>query len=224
MRSFWKRELLIFQVVLDKKNVFIFGYSGHSYVIIESLMEMGYFVKGYFDLLEASNNPYSLNYLGSENDVDVKSLIKNDLVFPTVGENKLRNNLIQFFYKMNLNQFVAIDKSANISNSASFGYSTYVGKNSVINAQAKIGNGVIINTNSIVEHECEIADFVHIAPSAVLAGNVKVGKGSFIGANSVCKQNLQLGINSILGAGSVLLKNLPDNEIWAGNPAKKLCR
>ncbi len=222
MLSFWKKELLIFQVVLDNKNVFIFGYSGHSYVIIETLLEQEYLIKGYFDFKQAENNPYNLPYLGFEKEVDLIPLVKNDLVFPTVGDNKLRIKLVQYFEILKLKQFVAIDKSAKISDSASLGYSTYIGKNAVINAQAKIGIGVIINTNAIIEHECEVSDYAHIAPAAVLAGNVKVGSGSFLGANSVCKQNLKIGTNSVLGAGSVLLKNLPDSEIWAGNPAKKI--
>jgi acetyltransferase-like isoleucine patch superfamily enzyme len=65
---------------------------------------------------------------------------------------------------------------------------------------------------------------VHIAPGAVLAGNISVGENSFIGANSVVRQGVKIGSGVILGAGSVVIKNIPDNEIWAGNPAKKLNR
>jgi serine acetyltransferase len=30
-----------------------------------------------------------------------------------------------------------------------------------------------------------------------------------------------VGRNSVLGFGSVLTKDIPDNEVWLGNPAKK---
>lgn len=63
---------------------------------------------------------------------------------------------------------------------------------------------------------------MHIAPGVVLAGNVTVGENSFIGANSVLKQDVKIGSGVTVGAGSVVIKDIPDNEIWVGNPAKKL--
>lgn len=208
----------------DSKNVFIFGYSGHAYVLIESMLDLGYTILGYFDKQEAESNPYNLEYRGFELNVNVKSIIQNNYVFPTVGENFIREKLLKMFTEQGLNQFVLIDKTANVSKTAQIGRSTYIGKNTCVNALAKIGNGVVLNTNSIVEHECQIDDLVHIAPAAILAGSVKVGENSFIGANSVCKQNIKIGSNCILGAGSVLINNLPNDEIWIGNPAKRLSK
>ena len=141
--------------MLENKKVFIFGYSGHAYVIIESLIEMGYFIEGYFDFEEATVNPYGLTYYGFEKKVAVQEIVKNSLVFPTVGDNVIRKKLVHFFEELRLNQFTVIDKSANVSKTAQIGYSTYIGKNTAINAQAKIGNGVIVNTGAIIEHECQ---------------------------------------------------------------------
>ena len=208
----------------DSKNVYIFGYSGHAYVLIESMLDLGYTIVGYFDKQEAISNPYDLKYLGFELNVDLKSIIKKDFVFPTIGEGDIRKKLVSLFIKENLNQFTLIEKTAKVSKTAIIGLSSYVGKNSVVNALAIIGQGVILNTSSVIEHECEIGDFAHIAPSATLAGNVKVGNSTFIGANSVCKQNISIGSDCILGAGSVLINNLPNDEIWIGNPAKRLSK
>lgn len=208
----------------DSKNVFIFGYSGHAYVVIESMLELGYTISGYFDKKAALINPYNLEYLGFELDVDLKSIVNQDYVFPTVGENFIREKLLKIFDEQGLNQFVLIDKTANISKTAQIGLSTYIGKRVCVNAFSKIGKGVILNTSAVIEHECVIDDLVHIAPSATLAGNVKVGRGSFVGANSVCKQNITIGRNCTLGAGSALVKNMADNEIWMGNPAKKFTK
>jgi UDP-N-acetylbacillosamine N-acetyltransferase len=208
--------------VQDSKNVYIFGYSGHAYVLIESMLDLGYTIAGYFDIHEAIENPYNLQYLGFELNVDLKSIVNNDYVFPTVGEAHIRQKLVAIFNKEDLQQFTLVDKTANVSKTATVGLSTYIGKNAVVNALAIIGQGVILNTNSVTEHECEIGDFSHIAPSATLAGNVKVGSNSFVGANSVCKQSIIIGSACILGAGSVLVKDLPNNETWIGNPAKKI--
>lgn len=209
-------------MVSESKSVFLFGYSGHAYVIIESLLDAGYKICGYFDLKEAESNPYSLEYLGYEREVDVNSIVGKDLVFPSVGENSIRKKLIAFFEKHQLNQFVAIDSSASISKTAFINTSTYIGKNVVVNAQSNVGKGVILNTGCIIEHECQISDFVHIAPSAVLCGNVSVGEDSFVGANSVVRQNLSIKEGNVIGAGSVVICNVMEKGIWVGNKLRKL--
>jgi len=42
----------------------------------------------------------------------------------------------------------------------------------------------------------------------------------FIGACSIVLKGVTIGNNAIIGAASVVTKNIPDNEIWAGNPAR----
>jgi sugar O-acyltransferase (sialic acid O-acetyltransferase NeuD family) len=207
--------------VLDSKKVFIFGYSGHAYVIIESFLAAGYTIAGYFDFQEADANPYQIPYFGFEGQVDVKSIVKNNIVFPSVGDNYIRAQLVSFFEKHHLNQCVLIDSNARVSNSSSIGLSTYVGVNAIINAQSHIGKGVIINTSAVVEHECDVKDFCHVAPAAVLCGNVSVGDSTFIGANTVVRNNTTICANVILGAGSVVVKSIDEKGIWVGNPIKK---
>ncbi|SHN01816.1 sugar O-acyltransferase, sialic acid O-acetyltransferase NeuD family [Cyclobacterium lianum] len=205
----------------EAKKVFLFGYSGHAYVIIESLLDAGYKVAGYFDKKEAASNPYQLPYFGFEKEVNVRNIVGDQLVFPAVGDNSIRKVLVYFFNSLNLKQFVLKDPSANISKTASIGVSTYVGKAVLINAQSKIGEGVILNTGSIVEHECELANFVHIAPGAVLCGNVKIGNESLIGSNSVITENKSVVGGALIGAGTVVTKNVMENGIWFGNPVRK---
>ena len=182
---------------------------------------MGYSIEGYFDFEEATINPYELTYYGFEKKVAVKEIVKNNLVFPTVGDNAIRKKLVHFFEELRLNQFTVIDKSANVSKTAQIGYSTYIGKNTAINAQAKIGNGVIVNTGAIIEHECHVNDFVHVAPASVLCGNVTVNKNVFIGANTVVKNNISIHEEVTIGAGAVVVKSIVEKGIWVGNPTRK---
>ncbi|MBD3627922.1 acetyltransferase [Cyclobacterium sp.] len=206
----------------EAKKVFLFGYSGHAYVIIESLLDAGYAIAGYFDKAEAEFNPYNLPYFGFEKEVDVRCIVGDRLVFPSIGDNSIRENLIDFFNSFALKQFVLKDPSAVVSSTATLGVSTYVGKGVLVNAQSIIGGGVILNSGSIVEHECKLGDFVHIAPGAVLCGNVKIGNGSFIGANSVVRENNSVVGGALIGAGSVVTKNITKNGIWFGNPVRKI--
>lgn len=49
---------------------------------------------------------------------------------------------------------------------------------------------------------------------------VRIKKGAFIGAGSIILKGVTIGEYSVIGAGSVVTKSIPDNELWAGNPAK----
>ncbi|OOG68943.1 acetyltransferase [Algoriphagus sp. A40] len=204
------------------KSVFLFGYSGHAYVIIESLLDAGFHVRGYFDFQEAERNPYNLEYFGFESEVDLKRIVGNGLVFPSIGENLVRKKLIKLFENLGLTQFVVYDPSANVSRTAKVNSSTYIGKNVTVNAQCEIGKGVILNTSCIIEHDCKVSNCVHIAPGAVLCGNVSVGEDSFIGANSVVRQNVKIYETNVIGAGSVVTSDVNESGVWIGNKLRKL--
>jgi len=47
-----------------------------------------------------------------------------------------------------------------------------------------------------------------------------IKENAFIGAYVFIMKGVTIGSNSIIGACSVVTKNVPDNQIWAGNPAK----
>lgn len=49
---------------------------------------------------------------------------------------------------------------------------------------------------------------------------VRIKENSFIGAHSTILKGVTVGRNAIVGAGSVVTHDIPDNEIWAGNPAR----
>ena len=113
----------------EPKSVYIFGYSVHSYVVIETLFNAGYKVVGYFDKKRNSDNPFDLKYKGEEDPETINKIIKNDLVFPAVGNNDIRQKLIRFFRNNQLNEMIAIDPTANVSKSANIGLSTFISKN-----------------------------------------------------------------------------------------------
>lgn len=54
----------------------------------------------------------------------------------------------------------------------------------------------------------------------IKARPIRICKGAFIGAHCIILKGVTVGRHSIIGAGSVVTKDVPDNEIWAGNPAK----
>lgn len=202
------------------KNIIIIGYSGHSYEIIESLMNNDFHIEGYCELKEKHFNPFSIQYLGDEAEKNPKEFIEGKSFFIAIGNNKKRHKVGKYIIKNNGELVNAIHPSSSISNGAKIGKGNFIGRNSSLNYNSTIGDNVIINTSSVIEHGSLIKDGVHIGPGAVICGGVHIKEKSFIGANSIIKENIIIGKNVIIGAGSVVLSNIPDNSIYYGNPAK----
>lgn len=106
-----------------------------------------------------------------------------------------------------------------------------------------IGNNTGISNTAIIAHEkIDIGDNVKIGGSVkiydtdfhalnpnlrlnsdtdiAITKPIKIGDNVFIGAHTIILKGVTIGDNSIIGAGSVVTKSIPNNEIWAGNPAK----
>lgn len=108
-----------------------------------------------------------------------------------------------------------------------------------------MGNNVGMSSTAIVCHnKIEIGDNVNLGGNVVIYDTdfhslnhikrlnresdtqdtktkpVKIGNNVFIGAHSTILKGVFIGDNSVIGACSVVTKNVPENEIWGGNPAK----
>lgn len=49
---------------------------------------------------------------------------------------------------------------------------------------------------------------------------VEIGDYAFIGARSIICKGVTIGKHSVIAAGSVVVKDIPDDQMWGGNPAK----
>lgn len=89
----------------------------------------------------------------------------------------------------------------------------------IIGNNVKIGGGVKIfdtdfhSLNPLIRNSIDDINNKEMLP-VIIKDNV------FIGAFSIILKGVTIGENSIVGAGSVVVKSVPDNQIWAGNPAK----
>lgn len=207
--------------MLENKNVII-GYSGHAYVVAESYLTIGKSLSYYTDIRISRNNPFGLEYLGFESDVNFKGWGMSLSYILGIGDNILREKVAHLILSKSKKIDNVIDNTSLISKSAKIGVGVFASKGVLVNAFSSIGDFTILNTGCIIEHECEIGDAAHIAPGAVLAGNVKIGKRSFIGANSVIKQGVRIGDDVVIGAGSVVINNVLNSTKIVGNPGRKI--
>jgi sugar O-acyltransferase (sialic acid O-acetyltransferase NeuD family) len=199
----------------------IIGYSGHAYVVCGIFASNNITVQAYCDNQEKNNNPYNLNYLGTEDNPNAIEYIRKTGLFVAIGDNTIRRKVVEKFLALNIksqnaiHKNVVIDASAKINNCG-----VMICAGAVINPLAIINQGVICNTSCSVDHECVLHEYAHIGPGAVLCGNVTVGSLSFVGAGAIIKQGITIGRNCVIGAGAVVVKNVPDNCTVIGVPAK----
>jgi virginiamycin A acetyltransferase len=53
-------------------------------------------------------------------------------------------------------------------------------------------------------------------------GGIVIGDDVWIGANAVILDGAKIGRGAIIGAGSVVSGEVPEYELWAGSPAKRI--
>lgn len=50
-------------------------------------------------------------------------------------------------------------------------------------------------------------------------GSIRIKRNAILGWGTIICKPVTIGENSIVGSGSIVTHDIPDNEVWAGNPA-----
>jgi len=115
-----------------------------------------------------------------------------------------------------------------------------IGSNCNINAFCFIENDVVIGNNVTIKCGVQlwdgitIEDDVFIGPNATFTNDkyprskvypekfirTTIKRKASIGANATILCGITIGENAMIGGGSVVTKDIPDGELWYGNPAK----
>jgi acetyltransferase-like isoleucine patch superfamily enzyme len=92
--------------------------------------------------------------------------------------------------------------------------------------QIEIGDNVRIGGGTVIyDTDFHSLDFRDRIPFPEIELHIKtapifIKKNVFIGAHCTILKGVTIGKNSIIGACSVVTKDIPENEVWGGNPAK----
>lgn len=147
-----------------------------------------------------------------------------------MGQGKIVTNKVQFGVLTSpffLNGYSYVEARAGNS-LVEIGAHTFINNNAVIiadKASISIGEFCLIGANFTVFD----SDFHGLNKDDRLNGNYEARKvvildNVFIGNNVTITKGVTIGKNAVIGAGSVVTQDIPENTIYAGNPAKFIKR
>jgi len=148
-----------------------------------------------------------------------------------------------------INDNAVIKDHVIIFSGAKIGSNTKVGPFSIIGENAEIGDNCSFTAFCEIRDNCLLGNGVSMGSRGTLAAGTVVEdnvtmkysfvatdipvlteqdkksfcvlkEGSRFGANVTILPSVTIGVNSEIGACSQVRSNVPDNEIWYGNPAK----
>ena len=103
-----------------------------------------------------------------------------------------------------------------------------IGKGNIIQRDCKVscdvtlGDFNVLNGNTAMGHDVSIGSYNTFMPAARISGEVSIGDYNFLGVGCIVLQQIKMGNGVRLGAGSVLMTKPKDDQLYLGNPAKKM--
>ena len=106
---------------------------------------------------------------------------------------------------------INIGKNVRISNSAFYCQTEItIGDNVMIGGSCKIWDSDFHPIDPLIRKSTPNEHFI--------SRPIRIHESAFIGGSSIILKGVTIGKNAIIAAGSVVSRNVPDNEIWGGNP------
>jgi acetyltransferase-like isoleucine patch superfamily enzyme len=102
------------------------------------------------------------------------------------------------------------------------GVGVRVGSECVLGAMGGIDLGDHVRISKGVMVETGGLNISRDPPYNHIAKPIKIESGVWIGANAIILGGTTIGRNSVVGAGAVVTKDIPEDTIFAGNPAREI--
>ena len=85
-----------------------------------------------------------------------------------------------------------------------------------------INHGTKIGSYCNIGHNCDIGKNCLLTSNVIIAGSSSIEDDVYIGIGALIRNKVKVAKNATIGLGAVVIRNVPKNETWVGNPAKKI--
>lgn len=108
------------------------------------------------------------------------------------------------------------------------GHHVEVGINSQIDKGALsdtiVGDYVKLGSQCHISHNDKVCNNVVLTGGVILAGSVTIGENTWVSTRVIVNPGHSIGKDCFLSTASVINQDIPDGEMWAGSPAKRICK
>lgn len=119
-------------------------------------------------------------------------------------------------------KWVNIERGVSFGDDLKIGFGSGIGANSVISAGVQIGDHVMTGQEVLMftsNHRMDRVDIPMGGAGMTERKTIVIGNDVWIGARVIILPGVHIGNGAVIGAGAVLTKDVPDYEVWGGNPA-----
>jgi acetyltransferase EpsM len=210
------------------KKVLVIGGKGNGTVLGEAILDAnnkGYCEYSFEGFINDRDNQDSIDGYPVHGGLDeISTFIQQGYHFIfSIYKFDDQVNRIKLFEKCNIPHeklVTFIHPSSYVAPSTKLSPGVFIMPNVAITSNNKIGLNCIIRPGSTIGHDNIIGNHVSISAGVSIGSCNKILDGASFGLKSCVREYTTVGQNAMLGIGTVLTKEIPDNELWIGNPGR----
>lgn len=138
----------------------------------------------------------------------------------------LRNKVVVAAKRLrHVDSTASIHRTAHVSSDLVAHQYVYVGPECQLSPMVQIGAYSLLAPRVAVvggDHLTEMVGIPMQFSGRPVQARTTIGRDVWIGYGAVISRGVTIGEGAIVGAGSVVTKDIPDYEVWAGVPARKI--
>jgi sugar O-acyltransferase (sialic acid O-acetyltransferase NeuD family) len=201
--------------------------SGLALEVAEAARASGWTVRGCVDDDETRWGTCAGGWLPVLGGLDALDDHRSAMVVLCAGKGTARASLAERLARRGFSSerhATVVHPAVTVPPSCTIGNGSVVLAGCVLTASVTLGDHVVVMPQVTLTHDDVVEDFATLCADVTLGGYVRVGRAAYVGMSASVRERVRVGAGSTLGMGSVLLTDLPDDEVWAGVPARRLAR
>jgi sugar O-acyltransferase (sialic acid O-acetyltransferase NeuD family) len=117
---------------------------------------------------------------------------------------------------------IVIHPAAVVSSDVEIGAGSFVLSCATIQPATRIGRFAGVRAGAMLGHHCVIGDHTYVGPNATMCGRSVLKEAAHLGPGAVLMDSRVMGRYSLAGISAAVTRDVPEYEIWFGNPARRV--